>query len=341
MLLTNNLKRYSIYALGEILIIICGIAIAVQLNNNNASRQKEKEFNVTLEQLYNTISIDMQIGISNFIYLDNQITLIDSLLNTPDAIPDNKLIHLLYYLDCNPIQYNSESAYYFSLLQVDPSNHSQIEIAKNISVFISNKLWDLNYNGDFANDQPLSPLLLSENIPDPGLMFGFSSFDNFGFVDTLFFTDKEITKAKELIQTEAFRTAMRTLRTNKSRDLRGVSNSIEAAESLIALIENYNPDVVLNFQDIGIIGSAFETGYYKSIPMTKRKGKESIWEITTTLNDGRVKFRSNNSWNQNWGGTTFPDGETFYFGPDISVKKGKYHITLDLNKHTYLFEQME
>ena len=43
----GNLKRYLIYAMGEILLVVIGILIAVQLNNlnqNNSDRNKIAKF---------------------------------------------------------------------------------------------------------------------------------------------------------------------------------------------------------------------------------------------------------------------------------------------------------
>ena len=52
-----------------------------------------------------------------------------------------------------------------------------------------------------------------------------------------------------------------------------------------------------------------------------------------TLTDGYMKFRQNNSWDVNWGGTTFPAGTAVFNSPDnIPTTAGIYDITF--NKST-------
>lgn len=52
-----------------------------------------------------------------------------------------------------------------------------------------------------------------------------------------------------------------------------------------------------------------------------------------TLTDGNIKFRQNNSWAVNWGGTTFPAGTAVFNSPDnIPSVAGTYDITF--NKST-------
>ena len=54
----NKTARYLKYALGEVILIMVGIFMALQLQNWNENRKQEIQFKTTLEQLYNTISDD-------------------------------------------------------------------------------------------------------------------------------------------------------------------------------------------------------------------------------------------------------------------------------------------
>jgi len=66
-----------------------------------------------------------------------------------------------------------------------------------------------------------------------------------------------------------------------------------------------------------------------------------IWELDIALKNGTVKFRSRDSWNKNWGGNTFPNGNTVFRGYDIPVKAGNYHVILNLFENTYTFIKKE
>ena len=56
MLTENKFSKYLIYAIGEIVLVVIGILIALQINNWNAERKVEKEeigiLNNLLESLY-------------------------------------------------------------------------------------------------------------------------------------------------------------------------------------------------------------------------------------------------------------------------------------------------
>ena len=101
------------------------------------------------------------------------------------------------------------------------------------------------------------------------------------------------------------------------------------------------PEVRMLYEDIGILGTATIANWNYSIPMTKTGENDEIWEIELELTEGAVKFRSRNSWTQNWGGQSFPEGKAEYFGPDINVEPGNYKVRLDLNKETYRFIEID
>ena len=111
------------------------------------------------------------------------------------------------------------------------------------------------------------------------------------------------------------------------------------------MIKEYYPEVRLIYQDVGIIGTSingFPDVGAKSTPLTNKKKDESIWEIEMFLKQGKVKFRSRDSWAQNWGGSSFPSGSAVFDGRDILVnEEGVYHISLNLDKKTYEFIKKE
>ena len=73
--------------------------------------------------------------------------------------------------------------------------------------------------------------------------------------------------------------------------------------------------------------------------------KNSIWETELYLKEGTVKFRCNDSWLRNWGGSygeeEFPSGSATPDGDNIPVEAGKYHIMLNLRNYTYEFTKLE
>lgn len=77
----------------------------------------------------------------------------------------------------------------------------------------------------------------------------------------------------------------------------------------------------------GLIGSATSTGWDSDLDMTY-DNVAGVWRITTNLTAGEVKFRLNNAWDVNLGGT---GGTLELNGPNIPIAEaGTYRIVLDL-----------
>jgi hypothetical protein len=51
----GKIRSYLKYALGELILVVLGIVIALQLNNWNEKRKLEAEYIAVLEQIYTVI----------------------------------------------------------------------------------------------------------------------------------------------------------------------------------------------------------------------------------------------------------------------------------------------
>lgn len=91
------------------------------------------------------------------------------------------------------------------------------------------------------------------------------------------------------------------------------------------------------YTEVGIVGNATEKGWDDTLFMKQTNPNLGIWEGDFVLKDGGLKFRCGNTWTDNWGGNTFPEGQSIYFGEDIPIKAGNYHVILNLTKKTYQF----
>ena len=78
---------------------------------------------------------------------------------------------------------------------------------------------------------------------------------------------------------------------------------------------------------VGVIGSATAGGWDSDQAMTYN-ATEKCWEIKgITLTEGEMKFRANNAWELDWGGSL---ADITYKGDNIKVAAGKYNIKLYL-----------
>ncbi|MCC9166870.1 SusE domain-containing protein [Pontibacter harenae] len=86
----------------------------------------------------------------------------------------------------------------------------------------------------------------------------------------------------------------------------------------------------------GIIGDATPSGWGADTDMTYNNGTQT-WSITTELTPGVLKFRLNDDWGTNYGGS---GGTLVQDGADIAIASaGTYTVTMDLVNNTYSIEQ--
>ena len=338
---TGKFRQYLGYAIGEIILVVIGILIALQINNWNERRKQEQRFLVTLEQLYTSIKEDVDLIHSFSIYQQEQIDWIDQLLTEPEHFRPEQLPFILYYLDTRPRSFSSETDYYLSALEFNPNNSRQNELAKQIATYINSQVWDFEKDEQWQHIA-ISPMLEAAGIPRYPLSFSYSALGHFEQVDTTFYTQENINTIRALLNSHPFKTGLRALKILKqSYNVASFANQQEDGRSILAAIRNYYPDIRLRYDDVGIIGSALPTAYTRSIPMQLANPQKGIWEMDVELGNGTVKFRTRNSWNQNWGGQGFPSGNKVMFGHDIPVEPGKYHIVLNLSEDTYAFKKIE
>lgn len=96
-------------------------------------------------------------------------------------------------------------------------------------------------------------------------------------------------------------------------------------------------EVASVFDNIGFIGGFNE--WSESEPMTTFDGvlySKDDFHFTANV----VKFRKDNSWDVNWGGTTFPSGEAVPNGSDIPLTSGFYNVAFNYTGLNYSFIQV-
>jgi hypothetical protein len=91
------------------------------------------------------------------------------------------------------------------------------------------------------------------------------------------------------------------------------------------------------FGSIGLIGEF--VGWAEDIDMQRDADDPSVFTISRSFfRDTEGKFRQNDDWGVNWGGTGFPMGDLVDNSPDnIPITAGKYDITFDGDAGTYSF----
>lgn len=339
----DKLSRYLLYALGELLLVVAGILIALRLNNLNEYRNKIEEFNTSLEMVYNSIEKDMNTEEFNNFYLQQQLDHINIILEKGPVADDPRLPYILYYLNMEPGLFNmSESPFHLAQFRQFPGGSRENELSKQISNYVNNLT---NIAREKGRRELLGEYLSEAGIPEPMLVFGYSAMDNFSDLEAGFYTDRETEAARRLLGDTIFRAQLKSLASRKKRLLFFGRGQIDDARSLQAIIREYNPEIRLLYEEVGILGTALH-GYddvpgVKSTPMKLIDPRQGLWETTLELKNGTVKFRTRNSWNENWGGNSFPEGKLLFYGENIPVKAGRYRISLNLKDNTYRFDAIQ
>src|SRR5690349_16469787 len=80
------------------------------------------------------------------------------------------------------------------------------------------------------------------------------------------------------------------------------------------------------YTTVGIIGTATANGWDASTPMKLANTSDPHqWTLTLQLTQGEAKFRANDNWAVNWGGSGFPSGTGYQDGPNIQVPSTNYY----------------
>jgi len=334
------------YALGEILLIVIGIIIALQLQNWNEKRKQEALFTSNLEQIYNSLKNETEIFAARMGVLEDQISTLDRIFKIQDSVKlssiatsdKQRLIEGLFWIT-SPFPNNTfESKYFASNMSYDPESITQRELTKEISYYAEK----LNLS------EPLLDNTAFSMLKEYGLAFpeisqdrDFSDFQN----DSTYYSNEDYKKLDRLLASDAFLPALKTMKSGYFYQRMSYNTWKSDAESLMKMIKNYYPEVKLLYQDVGIIGTSldgFDDVGGESYPMIETDFELSIWETELYLKEGLVKFRCRNSWSQNWGGQDFPKGTTISDGDNIQIPKaGNYLIILNLLENTYEFVALD
>ncbi len=347
--LANNyqFRRYFMYAIGEVTLIMIGIFMALQLQNWNEKRLQEQQFNVILEQLYNAIIYDVDKFENQKEFLNYQIETLDLVLQFPDSIPKEQLPYVLYNAGFDNFKsYQSDAFFYANDLQSDYKNSERNELIKQISGYL-NLVRNNGANVYDINTDMVNNFLISEDLPYPAINREDLN-EGWDRSDSLYYSEARINQLVSDLQTDKYQSIIKTYRSQKIAYKRGAQAKFNNGTSVIDLIKGYHPNVRIIYENVGIIGTALD-GYDdvggRSTPMQQTDAENGIWEAELYLKEGTVKFRCNDSWLRNWGNIYGEDnylsGEAMPDGNNIAVEEGTYHIKLDLSNYTYEFIKLD
>ncbi len=170
--------------------------------------------------------------------------------------------------------------------------------------------------------------------------------------------------AVEVMETESFRTALKTAINIRQTIAASLINARLLADFIRGHLLDYLPDIGLPVESLHILGSATEVGWdYRSALPLQREGPND-WVGDVTLGAGAVKFLANREWTINWGAQSpwiasdiageeafnastidrtdvFPANRGHLNGMNIPVVPGRYRVRFSTQTFEYSFEPLD
>ncbi|MEN8187106.1 MAG: DUF6090 family protein [Bacteroidota bacterium] len=143
----NKLRKYLFYAMGEIVLVVLGILIALQINNWNEDKKKEKQANIYLSDLKSDLNYDIKTLNERILVNIDRINQIDSIFYTLATKKDLSKEELLEFDDRHYIL--TTESYFIP----EKSTISQIKASSQGGLIQNKNLRDMMFRYYSVNDR--------------------------------------------------------------------------------------------------------------------------------------------------------------------------------------------
>ncbi|WP_242978890.1 SusF/SusE family outer membrane protein [Rhodohalobacter mucosus] len=323
--------------------MVIGILIALQVNNWNEQSKLDTKFKSTIEKVYNDLLLEEAIIKYRLDYFGEQISMMDTLLSSPDYYRREELPGRLLFVDLprTPSGLAPQNAEFnMSLLDYSELNVEQSKLANKIFNYGLTASNQFNVDPGIL-ETPIEDLMISYNIPTPPLSPALNDYQS--DVYRAHFTNSHFDRAYQLLNSNELKTTLTTQRVMRIGALVGLTNARDENISLRNAIRDYFPDVSFIHQDIGIVGSALPAGWEPAnkLSLTADPDDGFIFQGIFSFEDGEIKFVANDTWVANWGATPAGDRSLAANGQNISVGEGTYRVVVNFDTNRYSITPFE
>lgn len=104
LLIENKFSKYLIYAIGEIVLVVVGILIALQINNRNEFNKERKSEKIILNEIRDNLKFDLEDFESNIVNFQNKATSCKSIFKIleSNSTYHDSIGYFFYYLKTYP-----------------------------------------------------------------------------------------------------------------------------------------------------------------------------------------------------------------------------------------------
>lgn len=339
LLTENRVKKYLLYAIGEIALVVIGILIALQVNSWYENKKLDERFLFGLRSLYAEIRASTFYESSLEDKLNFQLVRIDSLLEHPEEIDPERLPAIILLCDETAIDVRNNQ-WKSEYLEIVPGNERRNDMARSLRGVIFGWETVAEELKVYNLYKAMAGYLRQFDIPFQ-IYHGGTGYEEFIQLNSsMGYTSHQLENVQKLIRDPSFIADLMTLRESKKRLLDYIEAMGFSAQEFLDYVEAYDPGTNFELNRMEIIGTGMPQGNWASGALMHRADPEDemIWEIEHELVSGLVKFRSDVEWILDWGkGENNPDMLVFK-GGDITVTPGYYHIRIDLRENTMEFK---
>ncbi|MBC2844055.1 DUF6090 family protein [Winogradskyella flava] len=225
----NKTGKYFKYAIGEIILVVIGILIALQINNWNENRKLNNNEKVILTDLVEDLKLDYNAFTEDKILLDKQLKLVDELIIDPHnsklAKTDINFIRYLVYLYPVALEDNiPEGINNKQIIEVLKNYYRSQQVALKDNITYSNVLLDLArpFLRKYGIHIPKEAVI---NVQD----YGKNIFD--------------MSKLEKLYNTDEFGQILFELRVKTAELIEDIENLMKLNKELVPVINNHIKDM--------------------------------------------------------------------------------------------------
>ena len=333
----NKFGKYLLYAIGEIILVVIGILIALQINTDTKQKEDRHFELMMLNNIRNDISED--IGFYEALYnrCKQMEIAANSLLESYGSSNDS-LVLRLYPIMTMGISFESRNGAYEALKSTGLDKISNDTIRNNLTTMYDFGLPRLSR---WLNDLEVYKEALVQDLEQELFAPEITTDDEGNRIIIQGVKEGDLLKDSRLLNLiNIYRYRAQEQMTRLANAMPFLRTALTSLNS--ELKERYPKGQIKEeeLESVGILGTATEGGWETDIDMLD-VDQDGIYVIETTLMDGEVKFRANDKWEINWGGIMFPKGQGFRNGINISVKEGRYKISLNIKNGFYQFDKVD
>jgi len=148
-------RKYLIYAIGEVLLVMVGILLALQINNWNEDRQKKEKEILNLVELKKSLEVDLNVLKASQVFyndLHQKVDILIQVLEIRKRITSDSLAHIIGHALMNKYFFNFQTAAFENIKSIGIDVISNDTLRSRISnIYNDHYTWLGKMSEDFDN----------------------------------------------------------------------------------------------------------------------------------------------------------------------------------------------